>query len=300
MQIIYIDTLFLLNTLVDYLLLLASARVAGEPLYRLRFLLGAVVGGLYAVSIFLFPFLQAPMYKLLLYLLIILLAFGRSRRLLRQSLIFLALTFAFAGGILAISLLGGQGLTFSNGVLYSPMDLKMVLLSAAGCYGLLTLLFRNFGKHSAVTGELLTLTLILKHDTLNFPVLLDTGNTLTDPITGHSVPVVEANLVTPFFPANFSTTQFSNPILCLQALAGTSLEKRVRLLPYKAVGVQGLLLALRVDALQLEGIPQKETLVAISPTTLSDGGNYHGLIGDTYTKQSTYPSKINHKMEYNT
>mgnify|MGYP007086323845 CR=1 FL=1 len=31
MTVIYVDTLFLLNTMVDYLLLLASARLAGEP-----------------------------------------------------------------------------------------------------------------------------------------------------------------------------------------------------------------------------------------------------------------------------
>ena len=62
MTVIYVDTLFLLNAMVDYLLLLASARLAGEPLARLRFLLGAVLGGLYAVAIFLpgLSFLARP------------------------------------------------------------------------------------------------------------------------------------------------------------------------------------------------------------------------------------------------
>ena len=41
MTVVYVDTLFLLNGLVDYLLLLAAARLAGEPLRRLRFALGA-------------------------------------------------------------------------------------------------------------------------------------------------------------------------------------------------------------------------------------------------------------------
>ena len=45
MTVIYVDTLFLLNATVDYLLLLASARLAGEPLARLRFLLGLCWGG---------------------------------------------------------------------------------------------------------------------------------------------------------------------------------------------------------------------------------------------------------------
>ena len=48
MTVIYVDTLFLLNAIVDYLLLLAAARLAGEPLTRLRFLLGALLGGGYA------------------------------------------------------------------------------------------------------------------------------------------------------------------------------------------------------------------------------------------------------------
>ena len=62
MTVIYVDTLFLLNAAVDYLLLLASARLAGEPLARLRFLLGAALGGLYAVAIFLpgLSFLARP------------------------------------------------------------------------------------------------------------------------------------------------------------------------------------------------------------------------------------------------
>ena len=51
MTVIYVDTLFLLNALVDYLLLLAAARLAGEPLRRVRFALGAVLGGGYAVAI---------------------------------------------------------------------------------------------------------------------------------------------------------------------------------------------------------------------------------------------------------
>ena len=66
MTVIYVDTLFLLNALVDYLLLLCAARLAGEPLKRLRFALGAVLGGGYAVAIFLpgLGFLERPACRL--------------------------------------------------------------------------------------------------------------------------------------------------------------------------------------------------------------------------------------------
>ena len=45
MTVIYVDTLFLLNAIVDYLLLLGAARLAGEPLRRVGFLMGALLGG---------------------------------------------------------------------------------------------------------------------------------------------------------------------------------------------------------------------------------------------------------------
>ena len=80
MTVIYVDTLFLLNAMVDYLLLLASARLAGEPLARLRFLLGAALGGLYAVAIFLpgLSFLARPPCRLAAAVLMVLAAFWKS------------------------------------------------------------------------------------------------------------------------------------------------------------------------------------------------------------------------------
>ena len=162
MTVIYVDTLFLLNAMVDYLLLLAAARLAGEPLARLRFLLGALFGGGYAVAIFLpgLAFLRHPLCRVAAAVLMLLAAYGGSRRLVRQGVIFLALSCAFAGGVLAVGLIGGQGLTLGrSGVIYSPLDLKLVLLSAAGCYGALTMAFSRVGRHTAASGELLPVRL---------------------------------------------------------------------------------------------------------------------------------------------
>ena len=200
--VIYVDTLFLLNTMVDYLLLLASARLAGEPLARLRFALGAVLGGLYAVAIFLpgMGFLARPLCRGAAAVLMVLLAFWRSRRLLRQVLIFLALACAFGGGVLAVELLGGQRLALGGGVLYSGMDLKIVLLSAAGCYGLLTLVFRGIGRHGGPSGELTRVRLTLGERQVELTGLVDTGNTLTDPATGRPVLVAEADSLEELLP----------------------------------------------------------------------------------------------------
>ena len=50
MTVVYIDSVFVLNTLMDYLLCLVTARLAGIPLRRRRYLLAALAGGGYAVA----------------------------------------------------------------------------------------------------------------------------------------------------------------------------------------------------------------------------------------------------------
>ena len=85
MTVVYLDSVFLFNALLDYLLFLSTARLAGIPLRRRRYLLCGVLGGLYAAAVFL-PgggFLTETLVKagvgLLLALLIWKLTIGRRR-----------------------------------------------------------------------------------------------------------------------------------------------------------------------------------------------------------------------------
>lgn len=279
--VIYVDTLFLLNALVDYLLLLGAARLAGERLRRLRFALGAILGGGYAVAIFLpgGAFLQRLPCRLAVLALMSVAAYGGSRRLLRQSLLFLALSCALGGGVLAVSLLGGRGLTLSGGVVYSAMDIKTVLLSAAGCYAAVTLVFRGLARHTASVGELAAVRLALDGRSVELTALRDTGNTLTDPVAGIPVLVAEGALLLPLLPpGTLMAGELADPVACMERLRDGPLAGRVRLLPYRAVGVErGLLLALRPDGLWVNG-ERRDMLAALSPTPVSDGGGYGALL----------------------
>ena len=284
LTVIYVDTLFLLNAIVDYLLLLCSARLAGERLSRLRFALGALLGGLYAVALFLpgFGFLGRPLCRLSAAVLMVLTAFGGCRCLLRQVVIFFLLSCAFGGGVLAIGLLGGRGLSLGGGVLYSSMALKIVLLSAAGCYAVITLIFRGAGRHTAASRELLPARLSLRERQVELTALVDTGNTLTDPVSGRPVMVAEGETLSPLFPPGTGPgpEDLRDPAGGLARLGEGPLRGRLRLLPYRAVGVdRGLLLAVRVDRARVGGEELGPLLVAMSPTPVSDGGSYRALIG---------------------
>lgn len=284
MTVVYIDSLFLLNLVVNYLLLLAAARLAGEIIHRLRLGLGAGLGALYAALIF-FPgmgFLLHPLCKLGAAVVMLLCAFGGSRRLLRVTLVFFGVSAAFGGGIFAIELFGGRGLSLKNGILYSSMDLRLILLSAAVCYVIISLVFRRIGRNTGPSRELMPAVLTLGGKRVALTALVDTGNTLTDPVTNRPVMVAEGEKLVRLFPEGEAPAMedLRDPVAGLERLSNGNFRGRYRLLPYQAVGVEcGLLLAMRLDGAQIGETDYGGILVALSPNRLSDGGGYSALIG---------------------
>lgn len=274
MTVVYIDEVFLLNTMVDYLLLLSAARLTGEVLRRGRMALAALLGGLYAVLSYLpgWGFLSHPLCKLASAVGMTLVAFGGSRRLLRVSLVFFGVAAAFGGGVLALQLVAGGG---------PVLDLKTVLLSAAVCYALVPLVFHRAARHGG--RELAVAELKLGERSCRVTVLVDTGNTLTDPHTGRPVMVCEGEKAAGLFPEGEGLTagELLDPVGALERRQSNgSRNNRWRLLPYRAVGVDhGLLLAVRTDGVRVGKEDYGPILVALSPTPVSDGGGYSALIG---------------------
>ena len=165
-----------------------------------------------------------------------------------------------------------------GGIFYSGIDLKIVLVSAAGCYCMLSLLFQRWGRHTMSGGELETVTMELSGKKVSLVALRDSGNTLSDPATGKQVLVVEGECIRCLFPEG-KLPDLSDPVVALECLNG-QWPGRGRALTYRAVGVErGLLAALRMDRIIIGGKEQKGTLVALSPTPVSDGGCYQVLAG---------------------
>lgn len=278
--VVYIDVLFLLNLTVDYLLLLASARITGEMISRIRLALGALLGAAYAAVLFLpgCQWLSHPSCKVCAAVLMVLTGFGRSPRLLRLLLVFFGASAALGGIVLALQLLGAGGLTLENGVLYTGFDIRLLLVTVIVCYAVLSFAFGRAARHSGKGGQLQPARLILGEKALGLTVLLDTGNTLTDPVNNRPVMVAEARALGALLPEGIDP---ADPVGTMERLKDAQLLRRFRLLPYRAVGVEyGMLLAMRPDRVILGGRELKGMLVALSPTPVSDGGGYQALIGE--------------------
>jgi len=280
LTVVYIDVLFLLNFIVDYLLLLASARITGEMISRLRLGLAALLGASYSAALFLpgFGWLSKPLCKICFAVLMVLIGFGKSKRLLRLLLVFFAVSAALGGVILALQLFDAGGLTLENGVLYTGFDIRILLVTIILSYLILSFVFERVARHGGERRDLNTAYLKMNGVNIQLTVLTDTGNTLTDPIQNQPVMVAEATALQKILPKDID---FSDPIGSLERLENEEIRKKMRLLPYRAVGVEnGILLAVRADSVVIGKREWKGLLVALSPTPVSDGGGYQALIGD--------------------
>lgn len=272
MRVVYIDSLFLLNFLLDYLALLLTGKVAGEPLRRLKIALGALGGAIYAVSIFWpgWSFLSHFAVRLSVGLLMVMIAYGTTRRLLRVFLLFLAVSAGLGGGVYALSCLGA-GVDMMEGVATTSIDLRLIILGGFLAYSLLSLAGRKLARHGG--DELRRVEVSLEGKAVSLTALVDSGNTLTDPVSGRPVLVAEGERLSPLLPPE---VDIRHPAECFPILP---CPQKFRLLPYRAVGVsQGLLLAVRADRVVVEGRESGNRLVALSPTPVSDGGGYQALI----------------------
>lgn len=282
MTVVYVDSFVLLNFVVNGLLLMCAGKLDGGPVHLGWCGLGAALGAGYAL-LTLFPgwgFLEHPACKAGGAVVMLLAAYGRSDRLLRVGGLFLVLSCAFGGGLLLLSMVR-QEAGVDPGILGSSMGMRGILIASALSYGFLSLLLGGEFSHTGKRGELIPLTLTRDGRSVTLLALQDTGNTLRDPLTGRPVVVVEGKRVWDLLPelSGGKHATLSDPVVLLEGL-GERERVRYQLLPYRAVGVDcGLLLALRMDRAVCGSRCYRNCLTALSPTPVSDGGNYSALIG---------------------
>lgn len=252
----YLDLYMLLNFAVDYLLLQATARLAGVRPRRGRLLTGAVLGAAYSGGCFLpgFAFLAALHWRAVFLALLGILAFGWRKSTWRQTGVFLVLSLALGGMAELLGTAGPGRLLLCAGLLW--LSCTLLLGSAAASRCLVPLDITRDGK------------------TLHLTALQDTGNTLRDPVTGEQVLIIgeaDCQKLT-----GLTRQQLEKPLDTLeQAPLGG-----LRLIPYRDVGRQsGLLLGMRMQNILLGG-RRRPSIVAFAPSSVG-GTDYQALAGGT-------------------
>lgn len=261
---IYADTLFIFNLLADYLLCLAAGRVSGVSLKRKRYFLAALFGAACSVLEYVpgFGFLGAGPCRLALGGMIGLIAYGGEESVLRCTAVFLAVSASFGGALMSAR----------------PVmpDLRILAVSFVGCYIFLTLLSGCRAKlRTRRTAEA---ELCFLGRRCSFRALLDSGNLLTDPISGADVIAVSPQALAPLFAENAALLELEDAVEFLRAAdAVPELKGKFRLIPYSAIGGAGLLPVFRPEKLTLDGKTKAATLAAISKN--ARGGGFDAVAG---------------------
>jgi len=274
MKIIYVDSLVCFNALVDYLLLLCAGRLCARPLRRWRMALGALWGGGYALLAAVCPrIFDLWTAKLAAGAIAVWIAYGADRKTPRVLAAFYGISAAFGGAAHAAATLRGE--TVSPGL---PLSLPVMLLSFAVCYAAVSLLFRHIGR--APERKIYRVELTLNGRSAAFTALADSGNELTDPISGCAVLVAEPEALSPLFdrPEWLSLP----PAEAFRLLCGEQTEEKLpglRLLPCRCASAEGgLLLCFRPECVRVDGVVRDDLLAAVSRGRLSPDGAYSAIL----------------------
>lgn len=277
MKVIYADEVFLLNLLVDYLLLLVTARLAGCAVKRRRLWAAAASGGLYAVGTAVGgKLLSSLAVKLLMGGLMAAVVFGVSARLARMALLFFSLSAAFAGAVMAGAMIRGEGVEGAYMGNVSPVSL---LAAFAAFYALITAAFSSLTRRK-LNGGTARLALTWGGRTVTVTALLDTGNSLRTPSGGLPVTVCALDAVEPLLPKEAAAILRREPdaSAALLALSRAGITGFFPV-PYAAVGNPGgLLAAFRPDGARLGG-RELVCAVAVDTAGAGQGQGYTAIVG---------------------
>ena len=254
-MVVYLDVIILLNFLVDFLLLLGTNRLCGYPARYLRSALAATIGGLYGGLCLLpgFRFLGNTLWRIVFLGVMSVVAFGFYKNAIRRGAIFTLLNMALGGVAIGIG---------ANGFF-------TIVISALGVAFICILGFPGkIGGASYVPVEL-----SYGDCRLHLTALKDTGNSLTDPLTGRSVLVVGADVAQKLL--GLTREQLAMPS---EAIVSAGLPG-LRLIPYRTIGqTGGMLLGMRLQDVKI-GNWKGSSLVAFAPEGLSEEGAYQALTG---------------------
>lgn len=256
--VVYADVLWLVNFVLDWVLLWAVARFGGVAARGWRLVAAAALGAVYGVGLVL-PAL-APLYimplPLLVPLIMLRVAFGAMpvRRMAWLLLCFYLLAVAMGGAALAVRYLL-VGTVDGLGAGWLLPALLVAALAAVISVSYVRQALRQSGLQVLAQIE-------LGGKRVEVRCFLDSGNSLREPLSGRPVMIVELAALLPLLPGDFYAELSRGlvrqaaggdfrPYQLLLQMQGTALGRRLTLVPYAGVDGAGMLgLAVQPDGLR--------------------------------------------------
>lgn len=283
---VYIDVLFAVNMIINYLLLLATAKITKQKTSAIRIALGSLAGALYAVCMF-FPqvkMLYTVAAKIVVSFILVSITFTirRFRLFFKTVFIFYITSFIFGGISLGMFYFtgAGKGTLISNGIFYYNLPLRMLILSSAVAYGVIRMVWKVYRSDKMRDYKKVDIYLHGKNVSLN--ALVDTGNMLSDPLTKTPVVVAEFERIQDILPNDFKSVYeelHDSPESIILSDNISEMASRLRIIPYSSLGAaDGMLIGFKPDAVKIEKQVTDNIIIGIYGSHLSKNKDYDALL----------------------
>ena len=277
-QTVYADVLFLINFSMDFLVFYICARLAGRRLYPFRSALASALGGAYGVASL---FIDANGFvtsvcDVAALIVICCVAFASKKMRLRDFFgrcILFALISSILGGIMtALSSMlersGFASLEYENGD-----DISVWLFTLIAAAGGAAAFVGGKRMKRIAAAKSADVEIRMNGKSIVIRAMTDTGNMLTDPLSGRAVALCELKAVEDLFPAEMinylRSGEFSSGIC-------SEIASKIRFIPARGAlgGKTSLLAAVEPDAVTVindKGKREADILIAPVPYNLSAG-----------------------------
>jgi len=275
---VYGEFLFLENAVSGAVILVLTGRLCGSRIKVMPVLLGSIACGAYAF-ILMVPLSSGAslLFKLLFSVAEVTAVFRPEavKALVRLVSCFYIVSFLMGGITIALMYMTGiQGITangsvYVHNVTYLNIVMGISVTCAAGIW------LSDLLKDKILSGDVLTdIEICICGKSWTFRTFVDTGNFLTDPVTG--------------YPAVLMHPGFSDEI---KKLPYDEMCRRICILPFTSVGKKGVLQGMRPDYIKIEGRKVEEVVIAVSDTCFKPWKGIHryqALIGQQLYEGRNY------------
>ncbi len=284
-MVIYAEFLFIENVVTGGIILLLTGKISGIQC-KMRFLiLGSVLCGIYSFVLFCDSMnpLIVLLSKLAFSFAVVYTVFQpkKLRRFARITLVFYLISFAMGGITIGLMyFIGIGGVTQNSSIYLGGFGYLYVLFGCTMTY-VIFCFFSEFIKGRMVRERTYAdVEIALEDKVVTIKGMVDTGNFLTDPLSGKPVMIVSAEAAKQFLPLEIveeAVKDVKSQILS-KRLMNSSYANRIRLIPYQTIGEdRGYLVGIRADRIQIDIHNRKDSDSAVVATEGAILAIYKGL-----------------------
>ncbi|MBR6693777.1 MAG: sigma-E processing peptidase SpoIIGA [Clostridia bacterium] len=275
-MIIYLDVLVALNTIVTYFILLATRRLSHASARTIRLAAAALLGGFSSLYIFLpqQKFIFEALIKLLFSAVIVMVSFGfgTPKKYLRCVFSFFAVSFIYAGFMLAFWYVAKpNGMVINNGVVYFSISPIVLILSTVICYFVIVIA-QKFYNRQDINATKKTVNLLRAGSEFSFECMVDTGNSISDPLGNSKIIILGKK-------ASVEVFGKENIEKFLEISPQISPNFKYRLIPYETATGESILPIVLIDGAVVDGKNIGNVAVGILNSDFLD---FDGIISPSF------------------